>query len=107
MGVLNIGASALQTAYTQMQTTSHNIANASTPGYSRQETRLAATLGSYQQGMFLGGGVEVSGVERQYDAHLNREVHAAGSAQASDAVRSASLGPRPPPRQGRRAPGRR
>ncbi|MEZ5739198.1 MAG: hypothetical protein R3E68_06885 [Burkholderiaceae bacterium] len=55
------------------------------------ETRLAATLGSYQQGCSWAAGVEVSGVERQYDAHLNREVHAAGASQASDAVRSASL----------------
>ncbi len=45
MGVMDIGASALHAAHTRLQATSNNIANASTPGYSRQEVVVAAREG--------------------------------------------------------------
>ncbi|MEZ5661382.1 MAG: flagellar hook-associated protein FlgK [Burkholderiaceae bacterium] len=91
MGVLNIGSSALTAAYTQLQTTSHNIANAQTPGYSRQETILQASSARFSGGMFVGGGVEAVAVRRQYNAMLTREVHAATAAMAAGDARAGAM----------------
>ena len=42
-GLFSIARSALLTHQTALQTISQNVANAETPGYSRQEAVLAAT----------------------------------------------------------------
>lgn len=57
-----------------LATTEHNIANASTPGFTRQQVTLAAATG-YSNGVgFLGQGVDVSGVKRIYDQYLTTQV---------------------------------
>ena len=45
-GVLNMGAGALRTNQRDLATTGHNIANAETPGYSRQTTLRRAREGA-------------------------------------------------------------
>ncbi|MGH1360147.1 MAG: flagellar hook-associated protein FlgK [Burkholderiaceae bacterium] len=91
MGVLDIGASALHAAHTRLQATSNNIANASTPGYSRQEVNVAAREGQLLVGGYIGGGVEVTAVERQYDEFLARELDMSKSALAASQARANSL----------------
>ncbi len=91
MGVMDIGASALRTAYTRLQTTSHNIANASTPGYSRQDALVEARASSYSGSGFLGGGVSVMTVERTYSQHLTRELNSATAQQSADKARADAL----------------
>ena len=75
--VYNIGVSALKVAQAGISTTTHNIANANTPGYSRQEivqgTQIAQNLG---QGYF-GSGAEVLGVKRQYSDFLGAQLNEA------------------------------
>lgn len=44
MSMLNIGSSALLAAQTALATTSHNISNVNTAGYSRQRTDQAPNL---------------------------------------------------------------
>ncbi|MGC1439162.1 MAG: flagellar hook-associated protein FlgK [Burkholderiaceae bacterium] len=91
MSVLDIGSSALQAAYTRLQTTSHNIANASTPGYSRQEA-LSESLGAqFTGGGFIGGGVAITTIARSYDHHLTREMHTAQANLSNDRARADSL----------------
>jgi flagellar hook-associated protein 1 FlgK len=72
--IYNIGVSALRVAQAGMSVTSHNIANANTPGYSRQEivqgTQLSQNLG---QG-FVGSGASVLGVKRQYSDFLGAQL---------------------------------
>jgi flagellar hook-associated protein 1 FlgK len=72
--VYNIGVSALKVAQAGISVTSHNIANANTPGYSRQEivqgTLLSQNLG---QG-FFGAGADVLGVKRQYNDFLGAQL---------------------------------
>src|SRR5690606_35380706 len=92
MGVLEIGSSALRAAYAQLQTTGNNIANAATPGYSRQRVILAEATTTFSGGGFMGRGVDVVTVERQYNDFLAREVNLATSAQASDSARAGALG---------------
>ena len=58
----------------QADVTAHNIANATTPGFSRQEVTVEPHLGGAQ-----GAGVRISAVQRQVDLLLVRESRAAQS----------------------------
>jgi flagellar hook-associated protein 1 FlgK len=88
--LLRIGSSALNAAYVQLQTTGQNIANAGTPGYVRREVTLQETVSAGRSGMG-GGGVDVVGVRRVYDAFLQREATVSGASSAQDAARSSGL----------------
>ena len=90
-GIISIASSALLANYAQLQTTGHNIANANTPGYSRQEVLLSTGGSSYTGGGYLGRGVVVSDVIRRSDQFLTSEVAISTSVQAADAARSREL----------------
>lgn len=69
LGILNIGTTALMASQSALNTTSNNIANASTAGYTRQE----AVLTSIPSGIInstgsSGNGVTVDAVKRMYDS---------------------------------------
>ncbi|HKX46317.1 MAG TPA: flagellar hook-associated protein FlgK [Planctomycetota bacterium] len=71
---LNTGLRALIAAQYSLDTVGQNLANANTPGYSRQVARLATAL-PLQRGQFLlGNGVEVRSVSRHVDALLERRI---------------------------------
>lgn len=93
MSLINIGVSALVANQQALQTTSHNIANVNTPGYSRQTVYTKAVVG--QSGScgsgFIGKGVQVATVMRNFSELLNRQSNAANAAYASDSVRLQSL----------------
>ena len=54
--ILNIGQSALQAAQIGLATTGHNIANANTPGYTRQVV-IQSAAGAQDFGAGFVGGV--------------------------------------------------
>ncbi len=85
-GILGIANSALAAAQSALRATSNNIANVNTPGYSRQGVVLVPQLGATAGGVFLGQGVAVAEIRRNYDALLvqqaNRSTATAGAAQA-------------------------
>lgn len=90
-GLFNIGTSALQAAYAQLQVTGNNIANVDTPGYSRQ-TAVLATAGSiFRNGSFYGRGVDVVTVARLYDRFLGERVQSGTAIAAGDAARASGL----------------
>ncbi len=69
--LLNIARSGLTTSQAQIATTSQNVANAQTPGYSRQRVRISAAYPQVlPQGIF-GTGVQVDGVERMRNALMD------------------------------------
>ena len=88
-GLFSIGTSGLTAAYTALQTTGHNIANVSTPGYKRQETVQAALLPQFTGSGFIGKGVAVTEIRRTYDALVTREATCAES-RAADATTQSS-----------------
>lgn len=90
-GLLGIGQSALMAAYAQLQTTGHNIANANTPGYSRQEAVFATAGGRQTGGGFLGWGVDLVTVQRSYDHFLASELASSTAASSADSARAAHL----------------
>ena len=64
-------------------TVSNNIANVATDGYSRQEVNLQANPVSKVGNVFLGTGVIVDGVKRQYDAFTEANLRNSTSDLAS------------------------
>ncbi|MGI9237515.1 MAG: flagellar hook-associated protein FlgK [Woeseiaceae bacterium] len=64
---LNISLTGMRAFQRALQVTSHNIANANTPGYSRQVADFSARAGGGQGNTYLGGGTQVSSIRRIYD----------------------------------------
>jgi flagellar hook-associated protein 1 FlgK len=89
--LLSIGSSALLASYSSLQTTSNNIANANTPGYSRQSLSLQTSGQTYSGGGYQGRGVDVAGVSRAFDAFITREATVTRAAAAADEARSLQL----------------
>jgi len=88
-GILSVGASGLTAAYTALQTTGHNIANVSTPGYKRQSVVQTAAEPQFAGAGFMGNGVTVSTISRAFSELATREVNRATS-RASEAETQAA-----------------
>ena len=67
MSLLNTGLSGLNAAQVGLQTAGHNIANASTPGYSRQQISQTTNTALGGSAGLIGQGVNVASVNRVYD----------------------------------------
>ncbi len=85
-GILNVASRALMVNQNQVRTVGHNVANASTPGYSRQRVEIAASLPIVNARGNLGTGVEQLSVERMHDRFVEQQIMREQSAySASDA----------------------
>jgi flagellar hook-associated protein 1 FlgK len=77
--MLSVAVSGLKAFQRALDTTSHNIANASTPGYSRQTVNMATnppqTLGTFS----VGTGVSVGSIDRSYDAIVTTQLRTSSS----------------------------
>ncbi|WP_119393908.1 flagellar hook-associated protein FlgK [Salinibius halmophilus] len=71
---LNTAISGLSAFKTALSTTGHNIANASTPGYSRQEVVIGTNLAQYKGFGYVGNGANLEGVRRLHDQFLTEQV---------------------------------
>jgi flagellar hook-associated protein 1 len=71
--MLGTGVSSLRALQRALDTTAHNIANVSTPGYSRQRVDFATRSPSLFGANWIGNGVDVSGVKRIYDQFLTAQ----------------------------------
>lgn len=71
---LNIGLKALLSSRAGLDTVGHNIANANTPGYSRQRVELSASPSILLRGLALGNGVDTDSILRTADALLQRRL---------------------------------
>lgn len=66
--------SGVNAAQLGLATTEHNIANASTPGYTRQQIESTARFAQQTGSGFVGKGVDIRNVTRIYDQHLSTQV---------------------------------
>ncbi len=73
-GLLNISISGLNAAQNGLLTTSHNIANASTPGYNRQTIVQGTNIPQFTGSGYIGNGASVTNIKRVYDAFLSGQV---------------------------------
>ena len=76
-GLLGIARSALLAHQTALQTVSNNIANAETPGYSRQEVQLTPSPSSRMSYGNVGTGVSITSIIRKRSALLDDGVRTA------------------------------
>ncbi|MCB1744893.1 MAG: flagellar hook-associated protein FlgK [Gammaproteobacteria bacterium] len=74
---LNIGLSGLLAAQRSLATTSHNISNVNTPGYSRQRTLQSAPMPDVFGNGFFGRGVQTNTTERIHDTFLETRLREA------------------------------
>ena len=91
MSLMNVGVSALNANQQALTTVGHNIANVNTPGYSRQTVYTNALHGQNMGNGFIGKGVQVATVMRNYSALLNRQSNAANAIHAADTSRLQGL----------------
>jgi len=77
LGIYSIGVSALQNAQLGLATTSHNISNASTDGYSRQRTVQASNIPVLTGAGYIGQGAHVSTIERVYSSFISKQINSA------------------------------
>ena len=72
--IFNIGVSALLSSQRMLGTIGHNIANANTPGYSRQRVEFEARPPQILGNFFVGKGVNIADVSRLADQFLINQV---------------------------------
>jgi flagellar hook-associated protein 1 len=88
MGILNIGTQALNANLVALQTTGNNIANVNSAGYSRQNVVQQSVAGQYTGAGYIGKGVSVQTIQRNYDQFLTRQSTLAASTQSADVTRA-------------------
>lgn len=91
MSLLNVGSGALMANQIALQTIGNNIANANTAGYSRQSVSMGTNSGQDMGSGYVGNGVSVASIVRNYSALLNRQSNTAGAIQAADLARASAL----------------
>lgn len=84
--LLNIGLTGLNASQAYLNTTSHNIANAATPGYHRQSLTQQARDPQFLGGAFFGTGTAITGVKRAYSELLETQVLNADNRRAEYAA---------------------
>src|SRR3990167_3243989 len=89
--LLNVGSRALQANQAALQTAGNNIANVNVAGYSRQKVVLATVPGQHTAVGYIGQGVSVQSIQRNFSEFLTRQSTLATSTQAADATRADKL----------------
>lgn len=79
---LNIGLKALLASQTALDSVGHNVANANTPGYSRQRLDISSSGSVLLRGLSLGNGVDANVVRRTTDALINKRLVIQGASRA-------------------------
>ncbi len=72
--MLTLGTSALQVQQRILQTTGNNVANASTPGYSRQQADVVNLFPTRLGNLIVGNGARVADITRVRDIFLQQQI---------------------------------
>lgn len=75
--LINNAMSGLNAAQAALNTASNNIASYNVAGYTRQTTIMSQANSTLGAGGWVGNGVYVSGVQREYDAFITNQLRAA------------------------------
>ncbi|MFJ2973378.1 flagellar hook-associated protein FlgK [Kluyvera sp. NPDC087067] len=81
--LINSAMSGLSAAQSALNTTSNNISSYNVAGYTRQTTVLAAANSTLGAGGWVGNGVNVTGVQREYNAFITNQLRAAQNQSSS------------------------
>ncbi len=82
-GSIQLAGNSLQANQIALQVVGQNIANASTPGYSREQVEFAAGPTQQDGALLLGTGVSIQGVQPQINQYLNDSVWNSNSAASN------------------------
>ena len=80
--ILNTSLTGMLAFQRALELTGHNIANANTPGYSRQVAEFSSRIGGGSGQNYIGGGTQITVIKRVYDALLGEQLQNATSGQA-------------------------
>jgi len=80
--LLNTSLTGMLAFQRALDLTGHNIANANTPGYSRQVAEFTARIGGGSGSTYVGGGTQISTIKRMYDALLVEQLRISATGQA-------------------------
>lgn len=83
---IQLAANALQAQQIGLQVAGQNIANANTPGYTREEAIFAPAPTQRKGGLLLGLGVQVQAIKQKIDKFLDQRLWYATSDRASSAA---------------------
>ena len=83
-GLLSVATGAMIANQAVLQTTGNNIANVNTPGYSRQTAVLQTVQGQFTGGGYIGKGVALTTIERNYSEFLTRQSALASATSSGD-----------------------
>lgn len=83
--LINTAMSGLYAAQTGLGTVSNNIANAFVAGYSRQNAILGQSSGTSTQSGFIGNGVAVNGINREYNEFIANQLRTAQTQNSASA----------------------
>ena len=72
--IFNIGVSGLNAAQAGLLTTGHNISNATTAGFNRQQAIQTTNTPQFTGAGFLGQGTSIQTIRRIYDGYLSSQV---------------------------------
>lgn len=89
--IFSISTSALRANLAALHTTSHNIANVNTPGYSRQQVELGSGAAQGTGSGFFGSGVNTLTISRGYNQFLTRQANVTQAQASADTARLSQL----------------
>ncbi|MFZ8934080.1 MAG: flagellar hook-associated protein FlgK [Bacteriovoracaceae bacterium] len=72
--IFSIGRSGLSVSKKALETTSHNISNVNTEGYSRQRTLQQANAPHLKSGVIMGTGADVKAIKRVHDQFVENRL---------------------------------
>ncbi|EIC29556.1 MULTISPECIES: flagellar hook-associated protein FlgK [Methylomicrobium] len=81
-GILETALTGLFASQRWLATTSQNISNVNTEGYSRQQVELSARPPQFTGAGYIGQGVNVVNITRSYDQFINQQLNSSTSAFA-------------------------
>src|SRR5690606_29797738 len=89
--ILGTGVSGLNAAQANLLTTSHNITNVDTPGYSRQQVIQSTNIPLATGAGFIGSGVNVATVKRIHNQFLTTQLIQVQSQSSQMAVHHSQI----------------
>lgn len=88
---LHAGLSGILAHQRQVEITGNNIANVNTPGYSRQTVTVSPRAAVNMGGLFIGQGVDVESINREYDKFVAGQLVAQNDVLGRESAKSAPL----------------
>jgi len=89
--LLSIGKTALNASKKSLETSSHNISNANTEGFSRQKVNLQTNIPIGEGNIVMGNGVHVKSIKRVHDDLVEKRLNSSINSNAFHEERTQQL----------------